>query len=614
MSWDPFPPSTSSWSLVFEVPDPGAGDVDNLRAIAASRTALVKSIDTAIASVRSISSDLSAHWTGLAADTNLNATLALVPDLTTLRASYEAHASALTTYAAEVDRIKIEAEAQAAVYNQATSDVADSRAQRAAIDGIGQYTPREYEAPVGAPAGTYDEDDWRRAVLLDGYVEEGRETIAAARAALEALVADRAAADQACADALLGGSATGPFGAITMDSSITQEELFALLATMSPTEAALFLNSHSSAVNLLEDGNPDNAAEVAALWLALGAGGTEVARENPRVVGNLEGASSWDRGIANQLVLTAEIEEAERLFANGGNRDSDYYESRLVTLRGIQTAVGDGLGAKPPRTIHSLDTSDKILGSIVLGDLDNAEYASYNVPGMDTTADNMSGWTDDSNTFYAKQVQLLIAGGMDKADAKKEVAVVAWIGYDTPNPLTVSSEIEAYNGAAKLDASIAGTQAQRDLHNPNGRLGVIAHSYGSTTAMLALSRDRGVDTLVTYGSAGEVIGSNPVLTDGWYQTQIWDDPWARVGQLLGGRPSPFLDPDSQPLDAEGGSWYNPRTKTREYVIDASGHSGYLVKDTASLHNMAAITIDRPDLVSVPEPPTPVRTPRPVPPN
>jgi uncharacterized protein YukE len=591
-------------TLGYDVPNPGIGDMGVIRSIASSRTALVSEIDSALASVQSIAADLPSQWSGSAAEMNLNATLALSPDLTVLRASYEAHATALTAYAAEVDRIRIAAEPQATAYHQASSDIVGWRTQRDYIDGAGYPTPREYKPIIGAPAGTYEEDDWQRAVLLDGYVEEGEQTMASARAALDALVADRERADQTCAAALSAESAVGPFSTTTIDPSITQKELLALLATMSPTEAALYLNRSDAAMRLLAEGNPDNASDIAKLWLSLGAGGAEVAKDNPDIVGNLEGASSWDRGIANQIVLDREIAAAQDGLDNGGNRGQEFYEQRLVTLKGIQTAVGDGLGATPPRTIHSLDISDKVLGSVVLGDLDRADYASYNVPGMDTTADDMKGWTGQSKTFYDEQVDLLVAGGMDPAEARSQVAVVAWIGYDTPNKATVSSPAEAFVGATKLDASIVGTQAQRDLHNPDGRLGVIAHSYGSTTAMIALSIDRGVDTLVTYGSAGQVIGSSPVVTDGWYQTQIWDDPWARVGQVLGGRPSPFFDPESQPLDAEGGYWDNPSTGQREPLVAASGHSGYLINHTGSLHNMAAVTIDRLDLLSVPSPISP----------
>ena len=601
---------TYTLTVGYDVPNPGAGDMGVIRSIATSRSALVTEIDSALASVQSIAADLPSHWSGSAADMNLNATLALTPDLTVLRASYEAHANALTTYAAEVDRIRIAAETHAATYHEASSDVGGWRVQRDYIEGAGYPTPREYKPIIGAPAGTYEEHDWERAVLLDSYIEEGQESMASARASLDALVADRERADQACAAALSAESAVGPFSTTTIDPSITQEELLALLTTMSPTEAALYLNSSLAAMNVLAEGNPDNAADVAALWLSLGAGGTEVAKDNPDIVGNLEGASSWDRGIANRIVLDREIAEAQEGVEHGGNRDPAYYESRLDTLKGIREALGKGLDAVPPRTIHSLDISDKILGSVVLGDLDNAEYASYNVPGMNTTADNMAGWTGQSKTFYNEQVNLLMAGGMEKEEAERNVAVVAWIGYDTPNYATVVSEVEAFNGAEKLDASIVGTQAVRDLRNPDGRLGVAAHSYGSTMSMIALSRDRGVDTLVTYGSAGEVIGSNPILTDGWYQTQAWDDPWARVGQVLGGRPSPDFDWDSQRLDAAGGYWDNPKTGEREYVSDASGHSGYMIKGTGSLHNMAAVMIDRPDLISVPVPPTPIPTPTP----
>ena len=407
----------------------------------------------------------------------------------------------------------------------------------------------------------------------------------------------------------------GPFSTIDADKDLTQKELFSLLARLSPTEAALFLNSHASALKRLAHGNPGNADDIAKLWLSLGAGAKAVAKDNPDIVGNLEGASSWDRGVANNIVLDREITAAEYGLEHGGNRAPDYYRYRLDALQNIKFAVGAGLDSKPPYTIHSLDTGDTVLASVVLGDLDNADCASYNVPGMDTTVhDSMTNWTTASKGFYDEQASLLVAGGMAAVNANAQVAVVSWIGYDTPNKLTVSSAYEAFIGAQKLDDSINGTNAQRHLHTPDGRLGVIAHSYGSSTAMIALSKATHADTLVTYGSAGEVIGSHPILNDGWYQTQAPDDHIATLGQVLGDRPSPLIDQSSQPLDSQSGHWANPSTGKLEYVTSSHDHSGYLVKNTASLHNMAAVTIGRTDLLSVPEGPNPQPNIAPTPPK
>jgi hypothetical protein len=585
-------------TIGYDVPDPGVGDMGVIRSIAASRSALVADIDGALSSVQTITGELPSQWSGSAADMNLNATLALVPDLNVLRASYEAHASALTTYAAEVDRIRIAAEPQIAAYNQALSDVMASRGQRNSIEGIGDTTPREYDPLSASLSGGYNEEDLQRAQLLDSYIEEGEQTAASARAALEALVADRAAADRACAAALSAESATGPFNSTRVDAFTTQEELLALLGTMSPTDAALFLNRNPHAVGVLADGNPDNAADVAALWLALGAGATEVARSNPDVVGNLEGASSWDRGTANQIVLTREIAAAEAGIERGGDREESYRD-RLKTLQNVQTAVGDGLNATPPRTVHSLDLGEPVLASVVMGDLDEAAYASYNVPGMDTNVQkDMTNWTSASKGFYNEQVHLLMDDDMTKEEAMAQVAVVSWIGYETPNAITVSSNLKAELGAEKLRASIAGTNAQRDLHNPSGTLGIVAHSYGSTTAMYALSFDQNVDTLVTYGSAGQVEDlPSPVLKDGWYQTIADDDNIARFGQGYGSRGNPADDPTSAPLTAQSGYWENANGY-RLPLVAAHGHSEYLNKGTASLHNMAAVTIGREDLASV----------------
>ena len=187
----------------YQVPDPGVGDTDNLRAIATSRTANAEHVGQALAEVRFIAGDIPSHWTGSAAEMNLRATLALVPDLDILKTSYENHASALTTYTAAVERIRTAAAPQIAAYDQALERYFGWRIQRDDIK-VGYPVPREYEPIFGAPAGLYDEDDWRRAVILDRYIEGAEETMSGLRGALDGLVADRTTADQICGGTQLG--------------------------------------------------------------------------------------------------------------------------------------------------------------------------------------------------------------------------------------------------------------------------------------------------------------------------------------------------------------------------------------------------------------------------
>jgi pimeloyl-ACP methyl ester carboxylesterase len=91
-------------------------------------------------------------------------------------------------------------------------------------------------------------------------------------------------------------------------------------------------------------------------------------------------------------------------------------------------------------------------------------------------------------------------------DPPQETAMVAWIGYEAPpNFVTtgnrgVFGENYADAGATKLATALEGFRATR----PDAQLNVVAHSYGSTTAALALadSPDLGVHSFVTLGSAG----------------------------------------------------------------------------------------------------------------
>ena len=89
-------------------------------------------------------------------------------------------------------------------------------------------------------------------------------------------------------------------------------------------------------------------------------------------------------------------------------------------------------------------------------------------------------------------------------DPNARTAVIAWQGYDAPEWLTVPFQTKAEAGAQLLTGDVAALRAT-SVTDSGARLTVVAHSYGSTTAGLAL-QDKGlaplVDQVILLGSPG----------------------------------------------------------------------------------------------------------------
>ena len=185
------------------------------------------------------------------------------------------------------------------------------------------------------------------------------------------------------------------------------------------------------------------------------------------------------------------------------------------------------------------------------------------------------------------------------------VATFAWIGYQTPNIVNVASMDLARDGEASLTASLEGLRAERAARTVTGADGtvtpgpqpfvaVLAHSYGSTAAMLSLQDDAvSVDALAIVGSPGSPARSVNQLKVA--NGNVWvgaadTDPVPQTG-LFG----------SQPLSASYGAHrfgVNGASDpvTGSALRGAVGHNDYFVTGTESLRNMVLIGINRGDLV------------------
>lgn len=250
-------------------------------------------------------------------------------------------------------------------------------------------------------------------------------------------------------------------------------------------------------------------AEVAERWAALGLTKADAPalRALPRAVleqlGNLEGVAYWARDTANRTVLGLRIDQVQDQLAvaQTGSAWAGQYgtpfqqqiaslDKELKALLNIDATLGKkGDGA---RSLVSLTDDVPPLAAVSIGDLDTADTVTWAVPGMNTTTADMSSWTRAAQRIYDRQ---------KLADGEGNRAVISWIGYETPGESTVLGMAKAEAGAQKLEASVRGLDAVRADDMPTTN--IVAHSYGTTTAGVALSRsDIHVDRFVALASAG----------------------------------------------------------------------------------------------------------------
>ncbi|MFE6735884.1 alpha/beta hydrolase [Microbacterium sp. NPDC057650] len=203
---------------------------------------------------------------------------------------------------------------------------------------------------------------------------------------------------------------------------------------------------------------------------------------------------------------------------------------------------------------------------------------------------------------------------------------IAWYGYDSPDLLGETAMGSAEEGAATLTSSLRGL----DLAvSPRVTTTVIGHSYGSTTAFLAVGSaadNLGVDRLVSVGSAGvpdqlyaqnreyaPVSGTMTLDVNMDYSgTQAYGTraPWdlvARFGQYSssGHTVNPESLPGAISFESDGG--YVPALDGagEEWAVETPGHAshsgggntgleswqkdnGYLSEGTESFRNVARI--------------------------
>jgi hypothetical protein len=376
--------------------------------------------------------------------------------------------------------------------------------------------------------------------------------------------------------------------------TLTGISLLRGLAALPSRQLAGYLSEHPSVVSKLL-ASPPESVEVSDWWTSLGgAEQSTLTASAPQLVGNLDGVPVSTRNVANRAWMKESIGTLESAVNKTNAREiAESAEHQLHMLREVQDALKT-TKSSPPRSLLSVDPTGQGKAAIVLGNVETADYVTYMVPGMFFTVDGqIDDWTADASDLYNQQVAWLHRlSKVDPSDANKTVAVVAWMGYQTPNLTNIASLNLAYQGRDALARVIEGMQAERAGDLPYTT--VIAHSYGSTAALMALTEyDFQVDGLVLVGSPGSAAQSVKDLHVRNANVFVGAAAWDPVPS------SAYFgsDPASPSYGAKAmGTGGGKDVITGKKLGGSIGHNEYFDAGSESVRNMSLIAIDHPELV------------------
>ena len=355
--------------------------------------------------------------------------------------------------------------------------------------------------------------------------------------------------------------------------------------------------------------NHGSPADNASWWRALGSQQQEqVVREHPGWIGNLDGVPFAARDLANRALLSVnradlmaqwqrlEADLADNWLGDVFTTDDEALEQVMDKVASLD-AIEQALARLGPRQLLLLDMEpERAQAAIARGDVDSADNVAVFVPGLTASVtDSMKGYDSDMDQLQRRAEQ---ENKRANPNQHLTTATVTWIGYQAPQlgwdlirANSVADDHAAQAGAAKLVPFLRGIDAARDH---DAHLSVLGHSYGSTTAGLALQQDTGVDDVVFFGSPG--IGTNHLedlsVPDG--HTYYIEARWDPVGDLghFGIDPSHLAGIDH--ASAKASTVVDPVTGEIRRFTEVTGHTSYLVDDSTSQYNMSVVVAGVPD--------------------
>ena len=378
---------------------------------------------------------------------------------------------------------------------------------------------------------------------------------------------------------------------------------------------------HSESAGLANDADPSWSPEEVSVWWKLLSDSEREAliNKDPEKYGNLDGIDMASRAKANELVLLGPKDASGQHVPGAGllgqaERDLAEAEAAMVGATSNLAALDlkrkqaqnrvDDLRALRDQmqvdgvTLVSLQPGkpgENVLAALAIGDVDNAEHVATMVPGMTTNCRDSAAL----NLGYAYNLrEAAVKAGADK----NNVATIAWLGYDAPPALpdlSVASTAQAEAGADPLRKFATGIHSWRSERGMDVHQSIIPHSYGSTTAGIAM-RSIGkdvVDDFAYTGSPGAGVAS--VGTLGVDKDHVWVSavPHHDAVQGIGTDGDFGLDPKTLKGighlsgDASGAKGYSTYS-----LNPVANHSSYFVapepgKENHALNDLGEVIAD-----------------------
>jgi len=350
---------------------------------------------------------------------------------------------------------------------------------------------------------------------------------------------------------------------------------------------------HSASAGLADDADPSWSPEEVSVWWNLLSDSEREALINrdPEKYGNLDGIDMASRAKANELLLLGPKDASGQHVPGGGllgQAERDLAEAEEALNNAIKTSAGspkhlDDLIRKkndaqnrvedlralrdqmrdPEVTLVALQPGkpgENVRAALAIGDVDNADHVATLVPGRTTNCRDSSA----DNVTYAKNLRQAAArqGNIDPS----KVATIAWMNYHAPQSgpdARTTTATLAREGADPLRKFATGIHSWRSERGMDVHQSIIPHSYGSTTAGIAM-RSIGkdvVDDFAYTGSPGSGVQSLGTL--GVDKEHVWVSGIDHLDWVRGMGPDEDFGRNPEQLEGIG-----------HLSGDASGAEGY----------------------------------------
>lgn len=173
---------------------------------------------------------------------------------------------------------------------------------------------------------------------------------------------------------------------------------------------------------------------------------------DPERIGALDGLPAADRDRANQLVLRNFIGDN----VNHSEQDNPQHATALMLLNKLEGAESNPQHKR--LYLLSVDPGGDGKAAVSIGNPDAAAHTAVLVPGVGTELDDIGG--------LIRRADRLQEAAFELERDKSDIAVVAWLGYDTPSLDTdIPSAVfggKSEAGAKALDGFVNGLRAAHD--------------------------------------------------------------------------------------------------------------------------------------------------------